>query len=217
MKEIMKRTISLIIVCAIATGLTVSAFAETVNFHDSSAMAVEVEGIVEPETIADSNHAVVKGMADKTVSDVDVVVPTEFSMSINPETGNDIYTTGKIINYSNVPVKVQIYKIAAAGNNSCKVVSPDTVQDWSKLGTKDTANKIALGIEINKNSENIAWAPNENVNVEPFKTIKLSSGKCSGSTASIGLVAKHGNAFKGKYILNYKISYTIETDSQTAE
>lgn len=135
---------------------------------------------------------------------ISATVPTQMTISINPNTGTVASSQGSLVSNTTAPLDFQFIGAKAAEGNSTKVLASDAYTSWDDLGVADTRAGIAIGFVTP--SKDTYWSKAEADN----NTASLGAVQVlAGETQSFTLGALYGKAWPEKTTLQYIVTLRV--------
>ena len=167
-----------------------------------SVFAVSADGSQEIGAI-NSNTANVDVTANIKATVISATIPTQMTISINPNTGTVTSSQGALLSGTAAPLDFQFIGAKAADGNETKVIASDA-KAWDTLGIAETRAGIAIGF------------------VTPSKETYWSKPEADNNTASLGAVqvliadvknftldARFGKAWPEEATLKYIVTLRV--------
>ena len=151
-----------------------------------------------------NNTASVDVIATVKATVISATVPTQMTITIDPNTGKVTSSTGTLASGTAAPLDFQFIGAKAADGNATKVVAPDAHAAWDALGVADSQAGIAIGFVAP--SKDTFWSKGEADN----NTASLGSVRVlTADTAGFTLNARFGRAWPGETTLQYRMTLRV--------
>lgn len=168
---------------------------------------------------ASEAEILLNGEVNALILDFKVPSTLEFAIDPNATSTDQVFISPSFVvkNDSGAPLGLSISTFQNNGGHLFTDVLPETHSDWTLLGATESMRDIALGLDIDPESDN-TWYPTSGAatNTIYAKTVQdtpapiFIGGIHPNSEVKLGLTAHHGYSFSSPLSTQYRMTFIFE-------